>query len=99
MNTTNKRGRPADPNKTKVLVLDADTKKPCGRGRPQAGRKLIKVTVQQNFNAADFDWNTSKYSNPQEYTVDGVRKIKNKVNVTIIPAENLPEAKPEAVLV
>ena len=86
-NTEKKRGRPANPNKTKQILIDAATKKPVGRGRPTAGAKLLRVTVQQSVKPSTFDWNTTKYTNIEEFMVEGMPKIKNKVNVMVIPPD------------
>lgn len=88
-NIKNKRGRPVNPNLTKIIVLDAETKKPMGRGRPSASKKLIKVTVQKSVKPSEFDWNTTKYSNIEEVEAT---KPRQKVNVLVIPPEPEPAA-------
>ena len=49
-NTPARRGRPANPNATRTIRLEAETHKICGPGRPNPTKKYLELTIlKTNF--------------------------------------------------
>lgn len=86
MSQNTRRGRPANPNATRVIRVDAETKTICGPGRPNPSKNYLELTILKS-NLNNFYYGKTPVINEVK-----INAIANSAKQTIDVQVTIPES-------